>query len=299
VVDAMTVGAALIGGAAVAVVSGPSPARCRLAAISPRVGKAALGRGGFPGRGGVPHREGVAGRSEGSGRREAPGLGGRTADRWETSGSGPPATLGAGSRSGLSSRPARLVAGGAAGVGVGVVLGGVLGLVAGCLVGGLLIRWIGRLEPAARARETDRMEGHLPLVADLLSAAIAVGAPPDRAAHLVGAAVGGPLGVLLVAGADRAALGGDPTTAWRELARRPVTARLARTLVTAGERGAAPAATLGRVAADARDSTRWSAEARARALGARAAAPLGLCFLPAFLLVGVVPVVAAAGSQLP
>jgi Flp pilus assembly protein TadB len=269
VVDAMTVGAALIGGAAVAVVSGPSPARCRLAAIAPRVGEAALGRGG------------------------------RTTDRWRTSGSGRPATRGAGPRGGLSSRPARLVAGGVAGLGVGVVLGGVLGLVAGCLVGGLLIRWVGRLEPAARALETDRMEGHLPLVADLLSAAIAAGAPPDRAAHLVGAAVGGPLGVLLVAGADRSALGGDPATAWRELAQRPVTARLARTLVTAGERGAAPAETLGRVAADARDSARWSAEARARALGARAAAPLGLCFLPAFLLVGVVPVVAAGASLLP
>jgi Flp pilus assembly protein TadB len=265
----MSVAAALIGGAAVAVVSGPSPARRRLTAIAPPVGEAALGRGG------------------------------RAGGRWETSGSGRPATLGVGPRSRLASRPARLVAGGVAGLGVGVVLGGMLGLVAACLAGGLLIRWVGRLEPAARARETDRMEGHLPLVADLLSAAIAAGTPPDRAAHLVGAAVGGPLGVLLVAGADRAALGSDPTTAWCELAQRPVTARLARTLVTAGERGAAPALTLGRVAADARDSARWSAEARARALGARAAAPLGLCFLPAFLLVGVVPVVAAAGSLLP
>jgi Flp pilus assembly protein TadB len=299
VVDAMTVGAALIGGAAVAVLSGPSPARCRLAAIAPRVGRAAPGRGEVLGRGGVPVRFRVAGRGEGSDRSRATALGGRRADRPEQSGSGRPATLGAGSRSGLSSRPAQLVAGGVAALGVGVVMGGVLGLVAGFLVGGLLIRWVGRLEPSARAREADRMEAHLPLVADLLSAAIAAGAPPDRAAHLVGSAVGGPLGVLLVAGADRAALGGNPTTAWRELAKRPVTARLGGALATSGERGAAPAETLGRVADDTRDSARWSAEARARALGARAAAPLGLCFLPAFLLVGVAPVVAAAGSLLP
>ena len=253
-VDGLTVGTALVGGAAVAVVSGSSPARRRLAAITVRRGWVP------PDLGGVPSR---------------------------------------GSRGGLSSRPAQLVAGVVAGLGAGVVLGGVPGLVAGCLVGGLLVRWLGRLEPAVRAREMAKVEGAMPLVADLLSAAVAAGTPPVRAAHLVGAAVGGPLGVLLVAGADRVGLGGDPATAWRDLAERPATTRLARTLVTAGERGTAPAEALARVAADARDSARWSAQARARALGARAAAPLGLCFLPAFLLVGVVPVVAGAASLLP
>jgi hypothetical protein len=56
---------------------------------------------------------------------------------------------------------------------------------------------------------------------------------------------------------------------------------------------------LQRVAEDARDAARWDAQARARALGARAAAPLGLCFLPAFVLVGIVPVVAGVGPLLP
>jgi Flp pilus assembly protein TadB len=267
VVDGLTVSAALIGGTAVAVATGPSAVRYRLAAIAPRSGGA-----------------------------------GPAADRSEAPGSGrpvSPVSLGAGHRSGFSSRTARLAAGGVAGLGVGMVLDGVLGVVAGCLVGGILVRWLGRLEPAVRARETVRVQATLPLAADLLSAAIAAGTPPHRAAHLVGAAVGGPLGALLVMGADRAVLGGDPTTAWFELARRAVTAPLARTLVTSAERGTAPAEALGRVAADARDTARWSAESRARALGARAAAPLGLCFLPAFLLVGVVPVVAAAGSLLP
>lgn len=263
-VDGLIVCAALMGGTAVAVATGPSAVRCRLAAIAPRSGGAAP-----------------------------------AADRPEAPGSGRPVTPGAGHRSGFSSRTARLAAGGVAGLGVGMVLDGVLGLVAGCLVGGILMRWLGRLEPAVRARETVRVEATLPLVADLLSAAIAAGTPPHRAAHLVGTAVGGPLGALLVVGADRVALGGDPMTAWYALAQRPVTAPLARTLVTSAERGTAPAEALGRVAAEARDSARWSAESRARALGARAAAPLGLCFLPAFLLVGVVPVVAAAGSLLP
>jgi hypothetical protein len=55
---------------------------------------------------------------------------------------------------------------------------------------------------------------------------------------------------------------------------------------------------LQRIALDARESARWAAEARARSVGARAAAPLGLCFLPAFVLVGIVPLVAALGMPL-
>lgn len=267
-VDGVTVACALAAGAAVAVVAGPAPARARLAAVRPAGGRAA-----YPGRVTAPTR-----RATGSGRvihvRSGPGAV-------------------------LSSSGARLVAGALGGLGSAVVLGGTPGLVAGCLVAGLLVRWLGRLEPGSAARETAEVEAALPLVADLLSAVVAAGTPPDRAAHLVGSAVGGPLGALLVAGADRTSLGGDPATAWRGLTARPVTTRLARALVAAGERGAAPAEALARVAADARNSARWAAETRVRALGARAAAPLGLCFLPAFLLVGVVPVVAGAGSVLP
>jgi len=39
-------------------------------------------------------------------------------------------------------------------------------------------------------------------------------------------------------------------------------------------------------------------EARARAAGVRSVAPLALCFLPAYLLVGVVPVVAGFAGDL-
>jgi hypothetical protein len=53
---------------------------------------------------------------------------------------------------------------------------------------------------------------------------------------------------------------------------------------------------LERVARDARDGSRWEGEAKARAVGARAAAPLGLCFLPAFVLVAIVPIVVASFS---
>jgi hypothetical protein len=38
---------------------------------------------------------------------------------------------------------------------------------------------------------------------------------------------------------------------------------------------------------------RLGVEERARAVGVKAAVPLGLCLLPSFLLIGVVPLVAA------
>jgi hypothetical protein len=47
-------------------------------------------------------------------------------------------------------------------------------------------------------------------------------------------------------------------------------------------------------AADLRAGSRARVEARARAVGVRAALPLGVCLLPAFVLLGVVPLVAAA-----
>ena len=40
------------------------------------------------------------------------------------------------------------------------------------------------------------------------------------------------------------------------------------------------------------------AKERARAVGVKAAVPLGLCLLPAFVLVGIVPVVAALLTNL-
>jgi hypothetical protein len=51
-------------------------------------------------------------------------------------------------------------------------------------------------------------------------------------------------------------------------------------------------------ARDARAATATHALAAAERIGVRAVLPLGLCFLPAFVAVGVVPVVAAALGQL-
>jgi hypothetical protein len=52
------------------------------------------------------------------------------------------------------------------------------------------------------------------------------------------------------------------------------------------------------VAEDQRDEARSRAEAAARAAGVRSVAPLVACFLPAFILIGIVPVVASLALPL-
>ena len=56
--------------------------------------------------------------------------------------------------------------------------------------------------------------------------------------------------------------------------------------------GAAQVRTVERLADELAASARADVEDRARAVGVKAAVPLGLCLLPAFVLLGVVPLVA-------
>lgn len=186
----------------------------------------------------------------------------------------------------------------AAGAGWAFV-GGVAGVLVAVIAGVAAWLVLGRLEPRSRARERARLASAVPLAADLLVAALAAGCPPLVAVDTVGTAIGGPLGRALLDAGAASSVGADPHRAWAPLTAEPATRPLARALVSAMSRGTSPGPALRRAAADTRDAARWAGEAQARSLGARAAAPLGLCFLPAFVLVGVVPIVATSGVLIP
>ena len=177
---------------------------------------------------------------------------------------------------------------------------GVGGLVAAVAVGALGPRLLARLEPAAARRERERLVADLPLALDLLGACLAGGAPLSAAADAVGAAVGGPAGARLRRVAALLAVGAPGSGAWLALAgARPDDDALgpaARALARAAESGVPVAAALGRLADDARRDSRAAGTEAARRAGVLAVAPLGLCFLPAFVLLGVVPVVAGLAA---
>ncbi|MEU6535854.1 type II secretion system F family protein [Streptomyces sp. NPDC047000] len=182
---------------------------------------------------------------------------------------------------------------GAAGAGW-MLAGGVTGTVVG-LAAAAGVWWWGRKKRASGSGETyDVTEAvrQLPLAADLLAACIAAGAGPVTAARAVGEALGGPVGDGLACGAAEVRLGGEPADAWRRLAALPGSAAaLARLLERADESGLPAAVPVARLAADARTERARAATARARRAAVLITAPVGLCFLPAFIAVGVVPVV--------
>lgn len=125
---------------------------------------------------------------------------------------------------------------------------------------------------------------------DLMAACLKAGLPVPTAIRAVGIEE-------LTQTAELLALGADPVAAWAPALERPVTAALAR----AARRTARSGAALARQAAELAERTRAEAgdqaEAKAQRAAVAVAAPLALCFLPAFLCLGVLPVVLGLADQ--
>lgn len=185
-------------------------------------------------------------------------------------------------------------ASGLAGLAVALVVGGWVGLVLAPFVTGGTFRVISQLEPAAVRRRRLRIAADLPLAVDLLVACLTAGRPISSAAGVVGEAVGGPLAHELRRISARIELGGHPLSVWSDAGRDRALAPLARALVRALDTGSPPAASLSSLADDLRRDRRAKAEESAHRVAVHSAGPLGLCFLPAFVLVGVVPTVIGA-----
>lgn len=180
-----------------------------------------------------------------------------------------------------------------AGVAVAVVVAGWPGVLVGGVTAVLLGVVLRRLPSRAARQEQLRVEADLPLGADLLAAALRAGAPVDRACTAVGAALPGPFGERLARTGRALRLGAEPEEAWGYLGGAAGCDRLARAAVRSSASGAALAGALTRVADDLRASRAAASDAAARRAGVLVVLPLGLCFLPAFVLAGLLPVIVA------
>lgn len=165
-------------------------------------------------------------------------------------------------------------------------------LPAGVVAAALALVVLRRYHPGAEHRASTAA-GDLPVACDLVAAALRAGAPPARAVDVVGEALGGPVGTRLRRVGAALSTGAPPETAWRELAGLDAADRLVRAAAHSADRGSGLASVLVRVADDIRAGRAAAVESRARRLSVLVVLPLGLCFLPAFLLAGVVPVVVA------
>ena len=112
-----------------------------------------------------------------------------------------------------------------------------------------------------------------------------------QALAAVSEAVPAPAGDELARVVAQLRLGAGAGQAWAPLLAVESTAPLARAVQRSSETGAPLAQALTRVADDLRARRRGELLAAARVAGVTAVLPLGLCFLPAFALLGVVPVV--------
>lgn len=181
---------------------------------------------------------------------------------------------------------------------VAVMVGGAVGFVAGAAATAALRRWLARLEPVAVRRRRERVHTDLPLAVDLLVASLRAGRPVVTGLSAVATAVGGPLGADLGRWAARLELGGEPSLVWAQVSADPVLGPVGRAIVRAEDTGAPVADSLQHLVDDLQRDRVIDTEDVARRVAVRSAVPMGLCFLPAFVLVGVTPTVVGAFSTL-
>jgi Flp pilus assembly protein TadB len=178
-----------------------------------------------------------------------------------------------------------------AGSGALVLVGGTAGLVLAPIATAACWWVIARAEPSAARRERAELRREMPHLARLLAAALSAGEAPAEAARIVAAALPGPGGRRLAEAATRLRLGIDPVSVWDGLASEPDLAPLARALARGQASGGSVVVSIERLGDELSRAARAAAEDRARRVGVKAAVPLGVCLLPAFLLIGIAPVV--------
>ncbi|MEV0106553.1 type II secretion system F family protein [Nocardia sp. NPDC050799] len=130
---------------------------------------------------------------------------------------------------------------------------------------------------------------------DLLAACLRAGLPTAAALRAVAPAAADSLSDRLQRVADLLALGADPAVAWAPAEAggpsAPEFDALARLARRSARSGSSLAAAIGELAEERRTLVEEAATARAERAGVLIGGPLGLCFLPAFICLGIVPVI--------
>ncbi|MFI0716596.1 type II secretion system F family protein [Streptomyces inhibens] len=182
---------------------------------------------------------------------------------------------------------------------VAILVGGVAGAMAGLAVGFGAHRWLARQRGADAARlAAAEVRAELAPAGDLLAACLAAGAGPRESAEAVGRSLDGPVAERLRQVAAELRLGGEPALVWPRLAALPGAEGLARCMERAGISGVPAVESASRIAAELRAEQARAAITRARRAGVLVTLPLAACFLPAFLTLGVAPVLIGLAGEL-
>jgi pilus assembly protein TadC len=186
-------------------------------------------------------------------------------------------------------RPWWVAIGGAA---TGVLVAAATGSVVGGALSAALAVGLGVAArgPARRPRRRDDPVDLASAWAQL-AVCLEVGLPVAAAVAAAAEPLDGPAGEELRRVAGLLELGADPAQAWDVARRAPPLAAFARAAGRSAGTGAALARSARAEATRLRAALVDTAEARAQRTAVLITAPLGLCFLPAFLVLGIAPVV--------
>lgn len=191
-------------------------------------------------------------------------------------------------------RPAWLLVAVGAGGGVGWTGGGSTGALIG-VAGAAAVVWAIR---RATTRDDDGTDdAALAATWELLAVCLQAGLPVAAAVSATAAPLPGDVGRQLRRVAGLLELGADPTAAWQGAEQRPALAAFARAARRSAGTGAALAQVARAECARIRSGLVDSAEARAQRAAVLITGPLGLCFLPAFLVLGIAPVVIGLAGE--
>jgi len=188
-------------------------------------------------------------------------------------------------------------------VGVAVVaFGGIVwacggGLVAMAAGAGLPVAAAAALRRAATTGTGQADRAALAAAWELLAVCLHAGMPVAVAAATAAAPLTGDVGMRLRRVAGLLELGAEPGAAWDAAAQHPELAVFARAAARSAGTGAALAQVAHNESKRIRSGLIDAAEARAQRAAVHITGPLGLCFLPSFLVLGIAPVVIGLASE--
>lgn len=199
--------------------------------------------------------------------------------------------------------PLRLLYAAVAGVAALVLIPGSRGVAAFGITAALVHLSTRRMVSPEVRRTRRELTEELPECLSLLAGVLAVGSPLRVAVAEVASVSPSATRSLLESVAGHIQVGRGEDEAWQAVVDDPVAAPVwgpaARDLARNAHSGAAVVDLLRRHAADARAERAGDVEKRARTVGVQSVMPLMVCFLPAFVLVGVVPIIAGLVGQFP
>jgi pilus assembly protein TadC len=153
---------------------------------------------------------------------------------------------------------------------------------------------LGWVEPRSARRRREQLIMEVPQALELMAACLAAGLPARTACAAVVRTFDGPVADDLGQVLALLELGVGDVVAWQALHDHPQLGLAAADLARSVESGTSMVQGLQHHAAAAREVRRSELQVLARAVGVRSVLPLMMCFIPSFLLLGIVPAVVSA-----